>query len=292
MGDPLSAIRNYTASETAYAALPPPLPTLSKVRRARPEIKVRLADAHARLGRLDESEKLFRQALAEREALVQASPWPASTVLLLKTDVGQSRMYLGDFLLMFRKDRAAAAAEFVACRESFSALLKEDPDSLDLRQRLAATWYRLGLSATDPGKAKEAYAECLKIRKELAAIDPQDTLAGVELALALARAGETGDAERIVERLLKQAGKDRQVLFQVACTLSILSGVTADKDAAGRYRDHAFQVLRGLVKAGWTDRGGLESDPDFDFIREDPRFKELLQALPKPTDVVPPPSDP
>jgi tetratricopeptide (TPR) repeat protein len=121
MGDPLSAIRNYTASETAYAALPPPLPTLSRIRRARPEIKVRLADAHARLGRLDESEKLFRQALVEREALVQATPAPASTILLLKTDVGQSRMYLGDFLLMFRKDRAAAATDFAACRDSFSA---------------------------------------------------------------------------------------------------------------------------------------------------------------------------
>jgi hypothetical protein len=136
---------------------------------------------------------------------------------------------------------------------------------------LAATYYRLGLSATDPGKAKEAYDECRKIRKELAAIDPQDTLAAVELALALARTGNLDEAERIVGRLLTQAGKDRQVLFQVACILSILSGVTADKETAGRYRDQAFQVLRDLVKAGWTDRGGLESDPDFDFIREDSR---------------------
>jgi tetratricopeptide (TPR) repeat protein len=292
LGDPVSAIRNYTASETAYAALPPPLPTLFKVRRARPEIKVRLADAQARLGRLDESEKLFRQALSEREALVQATPGPASTVLLLKTDVEQSRMYLGDFLLMFRKDKAAAAAEFEACRDAFTALLKEDPDSLDLRERLGATYYRLGMSAADPGKAREAYAECLKIRRELASIDPQDMLAGVEVALALARAGKLDEAEKAVGSLLKQAGKDRQVLLQVACTLSILSGATADKESAVRYRDQAFEALRDLVKAGWTDRGGLESDPDFDFIREDPRFKELLQALPKPTESAPPPSAP
>jgi tetratricopeptide (TPR) repeat protein len=291
MGDPLSAIRNYTASETAYAALPPRLNFL-KIRRARPEIKVRLADARARLDQLDESEQLFRQALAEREAIVQGTPGPASVVVLLKTDVGQSRMYLGDFPLMYRKDRAAAGAEFEACRETFSALLKEEPGSLDLRERLGATHYRLGMSAADPGKAKEAYAECLKIRRELASIDPQDTLAGVEVALALARVGKPDEAEKAVGSLLKQAGKDRQVLLQVACALSILSGTTADKETAGRYRDQAFQALRDLVKAGWTDRGGLESDPDFDFIREDPRFKELLQALPKPTEVVPPPSAP
>jgi tetratricopeptide (TPR) repeat protein len=285
MGEPLSAIENYTASDRAYTALPPPLPNFLKIRRARPEIKVRLADARSRLGQLDQAERLYREALRDREALVKATPGPPAVRVLLQTDVGQGRMYLGNFLLMYRKDRAAATVEFLACLDLFSALRKEEPDSLDLRQRLGATHYRLGMAFTDPKRAKEAFADCLKVRKELAAIDPQDTLAGVELALALARAGETVEAEKVAGRLLGQAGTDRQVLFQVACTLSIASGVTADKEAAGRYRDRAFQVLRDLVKAGWTDRGGLESDPDFDFVRADPRFEELLRALANPTKV-------
>jgi tetratricopeptide (TPR) repeat protein len=286
VGDPATAIENYPAAEKAFAALPPPLPNFMKVRRTRNEIKVRVADAQSKLGRLDEAEKLIRDALADREQLVKLTPRPAGTVALLKTDVGQSRMYVGDFLLMFRKDRAAAAAEYAVGLELFAALLKEEPDSLDLRQRLAAAHYRLGMTAAGPDRAKEAYAECLKVREELARIDPKDTQSGVELALALARAGKGPDAERMADALLKQAGKDRQVLFQVACTYSVMSGTAADRETAERRRDQAFQALRDLIKAGWKDRAGLETDPDFDAIRDDRRFKELLDSLPKP---VPPP---
>jgi tRNA A-37 threonylcarbamoyl transferase component Bud32/tetratricopeptide (TPR) repeat protein len=293
-GDSVSAIDNYTASDRAFAALPPPLPDFLNTRRTRNEIQVRLADAKSKLGRLDEAEKHFRDALANRESLLKSVPGsstPPMSALVrqLKTDVGQSRMYLGDFLLMFRKDRVAAAAEYAAGLDVFSLLLKAEPDSLDLRERLGATYYRLGLAAIDPDKAREAYVESLKIREELAKIDPKDMQSGVQVALSLARAGKHADAERMAETLLKQAGKDRQVLFQVACTLSILSGTSADRETADRCRDHAFQVLRDLATAGWKERRALETDPDFDAIRQDPRFEELLKALPNPAEASPPP---
>jgi tetratricopeptide (TPR) repeat protein len=281
-GDPVSAIRHYTASETAYAALPPRIAKLLSVRRNRPEIKVRLADAHARLGKLDESEQLFRAALADRETLVKANPGPPN-IVLLKTDVGQSRMYLGDFLKSYRKDRAAALVEYLACRDLFSAMLKEEPDNLDLRQRLGATHIRLAGLYTDPEKARAAYTDCLKLYRELAAIDPRDTLAGVQLAGALAQAGETVEAEKVIAKLLKQAGTDRFVLRYVASALSSVAGKTADKEAATRCRDQAIQVLRDLVKAGWKDRAALESG--FEPIRDDPRFQKLLKELASPKEV-------
>jgi tetratricopeptide (TPR) repeat protein len=289
MGDLASAIENYTASDKAFTDLPPPYPNMLRTRRIRNEIKVRLAHAYSNLGRLDEAEKLFRDSLADRERLLKSAPRAASIVSPLKTDIGQGRMYLGDFQLFIRKDRAAAAAEYTACLDIFLPLLKEEPDNLDLRQRVAATHYRIGVVAPEPEKAKEAYAECLKLRRELAKIDPRDTQSGVELALALARSGMDADAERAVAALLKQAANDRQVLFQVACTLSVIAGTSADKATAARCRDQAFDVLRDLIKAGWKDRAGIESDPDFDAIRDDPRFKELLKALPKSVEVAPPP---
>jgi tetratricopeptide (TPR) repeat protein len=250
-----------------------------KTRRIRGEMKVRLADSYARLGKLDDAEKLYREALAERESVLKMATRPTSVTALLQTDVGQSRMYLGDLLLMFRKDKVAAAREYADCLEIFAGQLKDDPDNLDLRQRLAATHYRIGLSAADPKRARKAFADCLQIREELAKIDPKDTQSGVELALALARAGKDAEAERAVAALLKQAATDRQVLFQVACALSVLASVTTNPETAKRSRDQAFEVLRDLIQDGWKDRGGLETDPDFDPIRGDARFKELLKSL-------------
>src|SRR5262249_60883969 len=134
--------------------------------------------------------------LADREMLVQNTPRGAPNSVLLQADVGQGRMYLGDFLLFFRKNRAAAATEYAACQDLFATLLKAEPDSLDLRQRLSAAYYRIGVTAAEPQKAKDAFAECLRLRQELARIDPKDTQSGVELALVLARVGGSAQAGR------------------------------------------------------------------------------------------------
>jgi hypothetical protein len=96
--------------------------------------------------------------------------------------------------------------------------------------------------------------------------------------------GEDFEAERVARRLLGQAGSDRQVLFQVACTFAILAS-GADAEHAARSRELAFGTLRDLLKAGWKDRGGLETDPDFDPIRADPRWPLILRALANPREL-------
>jgi hypothetical protein len=93
----------------------------------------------------------------------------------------------------------------------------------------------------------------------------------------------------VIASLLKQAATDRQVLFQVACALSVIAGTSADKQTAARCREQAVQALRDLIKSGWKDRGALEGDPDLDPLRDDPRFKELVNGLWKPTESTSPP---
>src|SRR5262249_23664372 len=132
--------------------------------------------------------------------------------------------------------------------------------------------------------------ECLKIRQELARIDPRDTQSGVELALAFARCGMDSDAEKLAASLLKQAANDRQVLFQVACALSVVSGTTADKGTAERCRNQAFQAPRARGKAGWRARGGIEAARDFGAARDAPRLKELREPWPKPAAEARPPA--
>jgi hypothetical protein len=38
-------------------------------------------------------------------------------------------------------------------------------------------------------------------------------------------------------------------------------------------------VLGILIERGWKDRIGLESDPDFDTIRSDKRFADVIDEL-------------
>src|SRR5262249_48793248 len=111
LGDPKQAVANYPPAAAAPQAVAPPPPQVLRVNRLLAEIQVRLGDARSRLNELDAAEKHFQTALRAREDMVGLNPRPKQVAELVKTDVGQSRMYLGDFQLMVRKDRAAARKE-------------------------------------------------------------------------------------------------------------------------------------------------------------------------------------
>jgi len=241
------------------------------------------------LKRLDEAERRYRKALSDREEMARIMARP-QTAGLLQTDIGQSRMYLGDFHLMIRNDAATADIEYQRSLAIFAAVLKNDVDNLDLRQRVAASHYRLGITAGQrPGVAllvgatAEAaprgyhFTECLRLREELAKIDTRDTQGQVELLLAQARLGRRDDVERTASRLLELAGTDRQVLFQTACGYAIVA--SGDDEDSRRCRDQAFKVLRMLLNRGWKDRIALETDPDFIGIRGDRRFTDLINDM-------------
>src|SRR5262249_9713735 len=130
-------------------------------------------------------------------------------VAALKADVGQSRMYLGDFFREGRKDRVAAEAEYGRALELFAAQLKDNPGGLDLQQRVAATYFRLGLTAATREKARGAQQESLKIREELAKIDPQDQRCSVELAESLGQLGEARRVANLARRMRTSGTNDR-----------------------------------------------------------------------------------
>ena len=281
-GDPAAAAENYRESDKTLAALPKQRAEMLVVRRTRAEIQVRLGDAAFKLGQPAEAEKHYRAALAQRETLLKLTPKPPAMVTtVLRSDIGLARQALGDFFLMAHRDAAKAAAEYAAAAELYAAILKEEPERLDFRRLVAANQYRLGVVATDPAKAAAAFAECLKLREELAKTDPKDTQAKIEYALALGRAGKAVEAEKQADELLKMGEKDRRILFQTACAFSVAAGGTKDDATAARCKDRAFEVLGSLIAAGWKDRVALETDPDLDAVRPDKRFAELLTKVSK-----------
>ena len=147
LGDPEKAVENNLIADAGYAALPSPLNNFLMVRRWRSELQVRLGDARSRFGEIELAHKHYLAALEDRMQLDRQGLRPSSTTTLIKTDVGQSYMYLGDYFLMARHDPASAWIEYGRAQRLFEKLLKEDPDNLDLRQRVASGWYRIGMTA-------------------------------------------------------------------------------------------------------------------------------------------------
>ena len=86
------------------------------------------------------------------------------------------------------------------------------------------------------------------------------------------------------------ADEDRGVHFDVACCLAVCAGaVAADKDPAAvtaedrrrreDYAERAVGALREAVKHGYRHVLSIETDPDFDAVRDRPEFKKLLADL-------------
>jgi serine/threonine-protein kinase len=272
LGNPDSAITNYLASDVGFAALRTAASLPVRMRRA--EIQVRLGDALLHLRKPDEAEKHYRAAVAEHETLLKLTPAKTGLHPTLNTNIAQARMYLGDFLLMARKDTAAAEKEYETSLKLFNDVLKLVPDNIDLQRRVAqmrSGFARIGGIFS----AKDHFMESFQIRNALAKIDPTDTQQKVELMLILGRLGRATEAEKLAAVLLKIKDMDQQVRFQVVCGLAVAGGGANDEILAKRCRDKAFEVLAELVR-DWKARGQLEFDPDLEALRDDPRFPALV----------------
>ena len=104
-------------------------------------------------------------------------------------------------------------------------------------------------------------------RLEIASTDERAYCLG---ALALIDLGEPKRAMLWAQRAREIAADDPSVLYNVACTL-VRAG----------YRDEALDALEQAVGAGFGQRTWFEHDSDLDDVRAAPRFKALLERLPR-----------
>jgi serine/threonine-protein kinase len=290
LGDPASARDHFEAAALQYQRLPAELQRHISVVRDQAALNEKRGEAALRIGEASAAESYHRAALQQRQRLFNATkaiPWS-------RREIALSHLSLGDLYLMARKDPARAWTEYQGALKDLGVLLKSDPDGVVARRDMAMIEYRLGETArqirssgreaaslpTPPPKPPETYFRvCLKLREELARIDPNDTQEGIYWMLALARCGKFAEAEKQAEELVVKAKRDLRLLFQVSCGFAQCS-TNPDASSAARARDRAFETLADLIKNGWKDRFTLETDPDLDPIRGDDRFARLLEGLP------------
>jgi TolB-like protein/Tfp pilus assembly protein PilF len=117
-------------------------------------------------------------------------------------------------------------------------------------------------------EARDVGREGLRRAEHMLELNPLDARALSLGSAALFHDGQTARAWEWSRRSLKLHPEDMGTLVQAACLNS----------KAGR-RQEALNFLERVFARGWGKRDWVEHDPDYDILRDDPRFKKLIAKL-------------
>ena len=141
----------------------------------------------------------------------------------------------------------------------------------DVRQEDFQSPFLLAQSLKMLGQDDEASTwrrEGIRRAEHVLALNPLD---GRAMSLGALYLLEEGHAERAIEwseRALELYPNDMSALGNGACLQAKLG-----------HTDRAIELLERVSALGWGQRDWLERDPDYDNIRDDPRFQRLLTTF-------------
>jgi adenylate cyclase len=126
-----------------------------------------------------------------------------------------------------------------------------------------------GLGRED--EALKANAIAMEAIDRRLALNPDDQRALMLGGCVAHMAGREADGRAMIERVLELAPNDGGVLHNVTCYYSNIGDV-----------EKAIEMLeRRMAVMGTIYRDWIDNDSDFDSIRDDPRFKALVEKMPE-----------
>ena len=137
------------------------------------------------------------------------------------------------------------------------------PESFDVALMIAMVYTGLGRKA----EAEASLRYAIKLVEDRLELNPDDSRAWSLGASAYAAAHDREHAEKAIERAVA-IDQDALTIYNAACTYALLGD-----------RDKALDNLELAVSSGWRHRQWLEHDSDFDFIRDEPRFRKIHESL-------------
>jgi adenylate cyclase len=117
-------------------------------------------------------------------------------------------------------------------------------------------------------EATEAAREGIRRAEHILVLNPSDGRALSIGSVALAEDGQTARALEWSRRALELDPEDMSALLNAVCLHAKL-----------RQKEEALAVLERAISRGWGNRHWIEHDPDYDILRDDPRFKKLFARL-------------
>ena len=117
-------------------------------------------------------------------------------------------------------------------------------------------------------EARETYQRGLELTRKHLALHPDDARAFVLGAGAFARLGQTERAKEWAERAMSLAPDDDAILYNAGCALAVVGE-----------EERALDALQRAIGAGLAGGDWIPQDPDWERLRDHPRFETLVQQL-------------
>jgi len=95
--------------------------------------------------------------------------------------------------------------------------------------------------------------------------NPDFTNALIALGDVYTRTGRYKDGLKIDERLAKLKPEEPAVHYNLACSYSLLQMASP-----------SLSALNKAIELGYRDFSFIQKDPDLEFIRKNPRYKQLI----------------
>jgi adenylate cyclase len=223
-------------------------PHLAKAREASAhalELDPRLAEAHVAAGQGFSMEQRYAEAATEFQRAIELDP----TLFDAHYYYARACFKSGDL------EKSLRLFEQAQC------LRPEDHESA----------YLIGLVLTQLGRrdeARRAQERALECVTKYVDLNPNEARPYVLGAGALARLGESERAKQWTERAMSLAPDDDAILYNAGCALALLGEEEQALDALERAID------AGLAGGDWVPR-----DPDWERLRDHPRFQALVKRL-------------
>ena len=221
---------------------------------------------------VEAAERASRKALALSPTLAEARA-ARGFVLSLERRYEEAER---EFLEAIRLNPNSFDAHYQYARSCFAwgrpeRSVKPFRDAADVRREDFQSLMLLGQSLMVIGREDDGVAATLegieRAERQLE-LDPTDARALSLGATALITLGQRDRALQWAHRAIELHPDDTGVLINSACAYA-RAGLT----------DRALDLLERTFARGWGKRDWIEHDPDYDSLRDHPRFKAMLEKL-------------
>jgi non-specific serine/threonine protein kinase len=210
------------------------------------ELAPELAEVHVARGAALTLSRRYDEAASEFEAAARLNP------------------SLWDVYYLFGRMRFAQG-RFEEAERLWSKGIQVRPDDYQLPLMIGMIYRRQGRRAEREATQRRG----LEIARKHLEANPEDARAMYLSAGALLDLGQGDESRALLARALQMAPADPSVLYNAACIY-----------ARSGERERAFETLAACLTGGWGNHDWIAHDPDFDPIRDDPRFQALLARPP------------